>query len=253
MDILSVKLYARQLQGTHRGADDVWFFVQLVCVAAPNALALGLPWLRGRLRLPAAVGLCLANAAVLLLCAAANTRRFFARGCGVPASALRPLGKVLGFRALVALLQTGLAAASLLPAAVVLVLTRVLLQTGLTRRELTLLLCGTAALAALALVTFARAASLLFLAPYAYAGGSGVRASIRQSIVTMAAQRRAARRFRRSFCGWFLLCALAVPAPFVWSYYQQSAAVFAGALLPAWQTGTPDDQPTILLDKWAKT
>ena len=89
MDLLSVRLFARQLQGTHRRADDALFFLQLLAVAGANVPALGLPLLPVRLRLTAASGLLLCSAGVLLLCAAANARRFFALGCGAAPSAER--------------------------------------------------------------------------------------------------------------------------------------------------------------------
>lgn len=35
------------------------------------------------------------------------------------------------------------------------------------------------------------------------------------------------RKIKLSFSGWFLLCVLIVPVPYVWSYYRQSKACFA--------------------------
>ena len=251
MDLLSVRLFARQLQGTHRRADDALFFLQLLAVAGANVPALGLPLLPVRLRLTAASGLLLCSAGVLLLCAAANARRFFALGCGAAPSDLRPLRRMTAFYLLLSVLRLGMALISALPTAALALLTRAWVPGGLTRRELLLLFCGTAAMALLSLWTFTRLSSLLFLAPYAYAGGTPARESLRRSVSIMAAQRRAARRFRRGFWGWFILCAALLPLPFVWGYYQQSAAVFARALLSAQQTA--DDQPTKPLDKWAES
>ena len=35
------------------------------------------------------------------------------------------------------------------------------------------------------------------------------------------------RKLRRSFAGWFALCLLILPIPYVWSYYRQTIACFA--------------------------
>ena len=78
---------------------------------------------------------------------------------------------------------------------------------------------------------FGRMSSLLFLAPYLFSQSEGIFESIKESMTIMSRNLLQYKRMKRSFYGWFALCVLVLPVPFVWGYYRQSAALFANCLI----------------------
>ena len=230
MEFLSVRLFARQQQAQHRRALTLRLLLECAGAVALNLPAAMLTQLEMRLRLPASVGLLALNVCFLAWCFASNTRRFFAAACAQPVP-LRPAARCIGFRVLVFFLLRLMATAAFLPTAGLLWFAWHSVQTGISRRELGILLAGAVGMAAVSLACFLRLAGLLFLAPYLHAAGVSAAQSLRESMRVMKTHRQTLRRFRAGFFGWFLSCALLVPIPFVWGYYQQSAAVLATWLM----------------------
>lgn len=80
-----------------------------------------------------------------------------------------------------------------------------------------------------ALKTYLDICDSYFLVRYRFIKGAGLSFSnlLSQSQADMKNQRKNLRKLRRSFLGWFALCLLVLPIPYVWSYYRQTKACFA--------------------------
>ena len=74
---------------------------------------------------------------------------------------------------------------------------------------------------------------LLFLADYIFISGEYVsfRQVVSVSVSAMKGERRNLYRLKRSFYGWFMLCAFVLPFGYVWCYYRQTLAVAAAKFL----------------------
>ena len=68
-----------------------------------------------------------------------------------------------------------------------------------------------------------------FLVRYRFIKGEALSFSnmLSQSQIDMKDEVQNLRKLRRSFLGWFVLCLLILPIPYVWSYYRQTLACFA--------------------------
>ena len=83
-----------------------------------------------------------------------------------------------------------------------------------------------------ALITYGNICDSYFLVRYRYIKGTALSFSnlLSQSQTDMKKHSRNLHKLRRSFWGWFALCVLIVPIPYVWSYYRQTKACFAAEL-----------------------
>lgn len=81
----------------------------------------------------------------------------------------------------------------------------------------------------LAIDTFRKINDTLFLVRYRYIKGDylNFRHLLSLSQQEMSDKITKLRRLKGSFVGWFLLCLLVFPLPYVWCYYRQTKACFA--------------------------
>lgn len=81
----------------------------------------------------------------------------------------------------------------------------------------------------LAIATFSKVNDTFFLARYRFIRGDylNFRHLLARSQYDMSDKTAKLRLLRGSFIGWFLLCILIVPIPYVWCYYRQTKACFA--------------------------
>ena len=77
--------------------------------------------------------------------------------------------------------------------------------------------------------TFSKINDTFFLVRYRFIRGDylNFRHLLARSQQDMSDKTAKLRRLKGSFTGWFLLCLLVVPIPYVWCYYRQSKACFA--------------------------
>ncbi len=77
--------------------------------------------------------------------------------------------------------------------------------------------------------TYGKISDSLFLVRYRFIRGDYVdfRHLLSQSQQAMVKKSHQLRRLKLSFSGWFLLCLLIIPLPYVWCYYRQTKACFA--------------------------
>lgn len=80
------------------------------------------------------------------------------------------------------------------------------------------------------IITFRRISDTLFMARYVFIKGEYLNKKQLLSLCDESEIKRL-RQLRLSFSGWFLLCLLVFPLPYVWSYYRQSKACFASRVL----------------------
>ena len=80
-----------------------------------------------------------------------------------------------------------------------------------------------------ALKSYREICDSFFLVRYRYIKGEALSFGnmLSQSQSDMANKRQSLKSLRRSFIGWFALCVLIFPIPYVWSYYRQTKACFA--------------------------
>ena len=80
-----------------------------------------------------------------------------------------------------------------------------------------------------ALKSYREICDTFFLVRYRYIKGEALSFGnmLSQSQCDMALVRQSLKSLRRSFAGWFALCVLIFPIPYVWSYYRQTKACFA--------------------------
>lgn len=85
----------------------------------------------------------------------------------------------------------------------------------------------------LALKTYGDICDSFFLVRYRYINGTGLNFGnmISQSQYDMSSKAHNLKKLRRSFVGWFALCVLILPIPYVWSYYRQTKACFAAEII----------------------
>lgn len=81
----------------------------------------------------------------------------------------------------------------------------------------------------LAIGTFSKINDTFFLVRYRFIRGDylNFRHLLAQSQQDMSDKIAKLRRLKGSFTGWFLLCLLVIPIPYVWCYYRQTKACFA--------------------------
>lgn len=81
----------------------------------------------------------------------------------------------------------------------------------------------------LAIITYLRICDTYFLVKYRYIRGDylNMRQLFTSSQESMLPKIKRLRKMKLSFAGWFLLCLLIAPIPYVWAYYRQSKACFA--------------------------
>ncbi|MBO5937824.1 MAG: hypothetical protein J6Q79_09500 [Clostridia bacterium] len=81
----------------------------------------------------------------------------------------------------------------------------------------------------LAVITFHRISDTYFLSKYKFIKGDylNLKQLFAISQEAMLPKIKRLRQMKLSFSGWFLLCILIVPIPYVWSYYRQCKACFA--------------------------
>ena len=81
----------------------------------------------------------------------------------------------------------------------------------------------------LAIYTFRKINDSFFLVRYCYIRGNylNFRHLLSESQQDMSDKITELRKLRGSFAGWFLLCLLVLPLPYVWCYYRQTKACFA--------------------------
>ena len=81
----------------------------------------------------------------------------------------------------------------------------------------------------LALFTYSRICDTYFLVKYRYIKGDylNIRQLFASSQSTMMPKIKKLRQMKVSFTGWFAICILILPIPYVWSYYRQCKACFA--------------------------
>ena len=101
-------------------------------------------------------------------------------------------------------------------------------------RGFSALVCGIFALFTLvflisALVAYWKINDTLFLVRYRFIKGDYInfRQLLAQSQLDMTKKLHRLRSLRASFIGWFFLCLLILPLPYVWSYYRQTKACFS--------------------------
>ena len=84
-----------------------------------------------------------------------------------------------------------------------------------------------------ALVSYRHICDSYFLVRYRFIKGTGLNFFnlLSQSQSDMEKRVQSLRKLRRGFVGWFLLCALIIPIPYVWSYYRQTKACFAAEIM----------------------
>ena len=84
----------------------------------------------------------------------------------------------------------------------------------------------------LGVVTFGKISDTFFLVRYSFIKGDylNFRHLLSLSQQNMSGKTEKLRRLKGSFTGWFLLCALILPIPYVWCYYRQTKACFAAEI-----------------------
>ncbi len=232
--IAHMKLRARALQQQHRALFAAVFLfrsavsVLLVCAAVA-----------GILFLPKGRSIALAAFCIFLfvffraIFSLGEALCFVALAKGRPAnfrlflSAFR--GKNL-LRACASLLLSGavwrlFATLLCIPAGMSAVLLLRLLQRGMPGHAALLFLLGTAAAIAATVPALLHFGALFLPRALYLAEGCTARQSVLHCLRIPEEDRRLFLRLQRSFLGWWMLCVLVVPLPFVWGYFAQSRAL----------------------------
>ena len=84
----------------------------------------------------------------------------------------------------------------------------------------------------LAIVTYIKINDTFFLVRYSFIKGDylNFRHLLSRSQQNMSGKTDKLRLLKGSFAGWFLLCVLILPIPYVWCYYRQTKACFAAEI-----------------------
>ncbi len=142
---------------------------------------------------------------------------------------LRAVGAV-SFTFKMLIIKLILVIVSFLPFAVSCILIYNLLKSNVSLLVACFMAVGCLAFFASGIVFYKEITLSFFLAPYYFIEGRYISFShlVASSQKDMQSTKKALRKLKMSFIGWFLLCAFIFPIGYVWSYYKQTMAL-AGA------------------------
>ncbi|MCM1544833.1 MAG: DUF975 family protein [Ruminococcus sp.] len=124
-------------------------------------------------------------------------------------------------------------AVSMLPAAVMLFLWVRMVSGNASLQVSVIFLTCAAVMLLIGLYFYLRAKRLFFLCSYLFAAGEETRflQCMKMSMQKMEHETRRLFMLRTSFIGWLCLCVFLLPIFYVWSYYEQTMAAFAGKMM----------------------